>query len=139
MGNEHEHEDEGWKNFSNNTQTGRLLRRLYGVKPVNDYPTIRRTKLKKEPHVNESNWKNGKENRVTFDKSKANSIKVPKFGSQNKENGFAPIDFIPKRKNASECLKQIDNHNMLRNNYKPPHESSIYSEREKDKLNEIFT
>jgi len=137
-----DNEDEGWKSFSNNTETGRLLRRLYGVQPVNDYPKIRRTKIKREKQesVNNEDWKIGKESKVTFNKSRAKSIKIPKVGgSRNKENDFSPIEFIPKRKNVSECLKQIDNHIMLKSNYRPPHENSIYSESEKKKLNEIFT
>jgi hypothetical protein len=73
------------------------------------------------------------------------NVAVPKVcgrpsseGLENTEN-IKPIDLIPKRKSASVIQVELDDIKMRQERYRPAHVKPISEDREKDRLNQIFT
>lgn len=141
-------EGEEWRAFKHDTEAGRLLARLYGVegsgnKPKISYPKLKSSSTKKQLQhdsqwraVGAPNTRDPTEKR--YDRTKAAAVPVPKFG-RNKPNRTAAVDIIPKRKPAVSCKIELDHRKQRSEAYRPPKQNVIYSEEEKNKLNEINT
>ena len=148
-----------WKAFKCDTQAGKLLSRLYGVQPESrpkiNYPVLKAKKQRNEECIVEhvSQWRNVNAKpgstdprEVKFQKDKAKALSVPKVGRaqpiQSKNNVSRPINLsrqvFPSRKTEVACRKEIRNIAMKNEAYRPPHERSISTDYEKNRLNEIF-
>ncbi|GMH78746.1 hypothetical protein TrLO_g1467 [Triparma laevis f. longispina] len=129
---------ENWKNFEKGSEAGRLMAKLYGgaYKPQISYPTLKTKKA-----VNNGAWQpSNKGNAVVskFDKKKANKVAAPKF-RQTSNYTFAPVDFIPKKRNADACQTMIVDAEMRQSAYRPPHMNAFSGDDEKQRLSEVFT
>jgi len=138
-------------NAFRNTEAGRLMARLYNA-PVTASSRINYPKPKKRnKHPNKSavTWSNEQQwravnsantqcdpRRSEFDWGKARNVHVPSFRKKFKYP--SKVDIIPKRKSAQECQENIQNHEMLREAYRPGNTSGFSTDAEKFRLNEIF-
>ena len=146
-------EGEQWRAFKQDTEAGRLLARLYGVEAGSNKPKVSYPKLKpkqKGRENGESNlqhktqWRSvGAPNtrdptEKRYDRAKAAAVPVPKFG-RNKGKRKAEVDIIPRRRPAASCKVEIDHGKQNKKAYRPPRQNAVYTDAEKDKLNEINT
>ena len=138
-------EGEGWRAFGSDTETGRMMNRLYGGqnKPIVNYPVLK----KRKPRNNDENAKwmpsssggnNVDPKSTTFNKQKALSLKVPKNFGHHNNTTYAPVDYIQKKKPASACHKMIDDTTMRQSAYRPPNINAFSTIDEKARLGEIF-
>eukprot|EP00592_Proboscia_alata_P001452 CAMPEP_0194380204 /NCGR_PEP_ID=MMETSP0174-20130528/43440_1 /TAXON_ID=216777 /ORGANISM="Proboscia alata, Strain PI-D3" /LENGTH=273 /DNA_ID=CAMNT_0039163441 /DNA_START=36 /DNA_END=857 /DNA_ORIENTATION=+ len=137
-----------WSAFEG--EAGRLLARLYGgneqKKSQINYPQLKRRRNAQIDHKKGWVAVNGKAGSSDPRSASARSktVAVPKVGggdrrSNNGRNSNAAVDFIPKRKSASSCKADIEKYEIRAAAYRPPHVHTFSSEKEKQRLNEIFT
>ena len=160
-------EDAAWKIFNRDTEAGRLLSRLYGVKPCVSQPPEpskrrrRRTTDNPEEDVGDVAASTTRSWKTTFtvhsrDKvaeeekdrvKKENAVKrmslvVPKVGrssSSEISNKKKRIDKIPRRKSEMGCKNAIEDTMEKKRMYKPPHLKDVSSDKEKARLQKIMT
>jgi hypothetical protein len=160
-------EDAAWKIFNRDTEAGRLLSRLYGVKPCVSQPPEpskrrrRRTTDNPEEDVGDVAASTTRSWKTTFtvhrrDKvaeeekdrvKKENAVKrmslvVPKVGrssSSEISNKKKRIDKIPRRKSEMGCKNAIEDTMEKKRMYKPPHLKDVSSDKEKARLQKLMT
>lgn len=133
---------ENWRAFGN-SETGRLLAKLYGGKytPQIQYPELKSKKKKTGGSLHSSGWHpTGKTGNVDprrshINKSKALSVSVPKF-QRKAQSSFAYVDAIPKKRAAQQCKEFIEDVEMRKTAYRPPNINAYSSEGEKERLSE---
>uniref|UniRef100_A0A7S4MSU8 Uncharacterized protein n=1 Tax=Odontella aurita TaxID=265563 RepID=A0A7S4MSU8_9STRA len=145
---DHVHDEEcpDWRVFQHDTEAGRLLSRLYGVqpggKPQINYPKL---KTRKSCSTERAHWKSPGQGEVDrkragFDRRRAASVSVPKVGSAVRRGETASaVTFIPRRKNEVACHEDLACIESVRHTFRPPNRSEYSTDREKDRLNELFT
>lgn len=134
---------DNWKQFQG-TELGSLLGSIYGSqKPKINYP---------KPTLNRSDSLTSRKGFIpggakvdAVDPRKATrkqvNVAVPKpTGSHHfPDDGFKPVDLIPKRRSAETIKTELDDIKLRQERYRPAHVKPISSDMEKDRLNQIFT
>jgi hypothetical protein len=161
-------EDAAWKIFNRDTEAGRLLSRLYGVKPsvsqphapstrrrrrTNDYPeedvgdvatsTTRSWKTTFTVHSRDKVAEEEKDRVKKENAVKRMSLIVPKVGrlssSDGGSNNKKRMDKIPRRKTEMGCKNAIEDTLEKKRMYKPPHLKDVSSDKEKTRLQKLMT
>jgi hypothetical protein len=125
-----------WKEFGKNSEAGKLLYELYGVRyqPKINYPSqIKKksqTEIKKEGAIDQKR-------RHSIDiRKRMQAYDYPKVEIQRKTYNFAKIDFVPKRKSQQEIQKEL---NIIKNSIVPPKQTKFKSRKEEiEKMQEKF-
>lgn len=156
-------EDDLWKIFRHDTEAGRLLSRLYGVRTSTtlvNYPKLQRRRSDNCAKDNNAKvWKptycthgRNQEEREENEKqrhahkARALSLVVPKVGKggcgvhdiHTFENSNAKIDMIPRRRSQHQCKEVINGYTFVNKKYRPAHSHSFSSEAEKQRLTSLF-
>lgn len=135
-----------WRVFKHDTEAGRLLSRLYGVRP-NARPQIKYPNLKTREICGSaqqrSHWKSPGQGqqveRKGFDRSRAASVTAPKVGRAAQDKPASAVTLIPRRKNEVACQEEQLAIESVRHTFRPPNRGDYSTDREKDRLNELFT
>jgi hypothetical protein len=141
---------ENWKQFQG-TELGSLLGSIYGSKSAIkiNYPKVKAnssSNLEKKDFIPGGAKLDASDPRKITRKSV--NLKVPKPVGRNNsgvnldgsdENGYKLIDIIPKRRSADVIKNEIEDIRMRQEKYRPAHVQAYSSDREKDRLNQIFT
>lgn len=128
-----------WRVFKSDSEAGRLLSRLYGVKPNENkirYPKLRSSGVDISDRLswNQTNKR---------EKVQRNVVKVPKVGQciRQKENNKKPsllhVSSIPRRKTEALCQETIKECQIKRYSYRPPMKAMHSTQEEKDRLCDI--
>jgi hypothetical protein len=132
--------------FREDTEAGRLLRRLYGVErhttKVIAYPKLKVRRNSISTDSNRPNWNLSYNNRERIEVSDK-KICVPKVGSSIRNNNqkndiHSKLDVIPRRKTYESCVQTIHDLKTFSKAYRPPNQKFIATEDEKIKLAQIF-
>ena len=135
-----------WKIFREDTEAGRLLRRLYGVDhhAKNDIayprPKVKRNSLPTTIH--RPNWtfsRHDGESRKVSNKK----ISVPKVGNRMQKNNHHgemqnKLHAIPRRKTYTSCAQSVNELKTYAMAYRPPNQKLTTTEDEKIKLAQLF-
>lgn len=155
-------EDAAWKIFNRDTEAGRLLSRLYGVKPsvTQPEPSKRRRRRTHNPEEDEGaavapttrSWKTtftvhsrdkvaeDEKDRVKKENAaKRMSLVVPKVGRSSDGDNKKKVDKIPRRKKEMVCKNAIEDALEKQRMYKPPHSKDVSSDKEKARLQKLMT
>lgn len=132
---------ENWKQFQG-TELGSLMSQIYGGtnKPAINYPKPKTKAFKPEKsYLPLGNNADSSDPR----KSTKREVKlnVPKLGGQKhtEAEDILPIQVIPRRKAESVIMKELDDIRMRQEKYRPAYVQPISSDKEKDRLSQIFT
>lgn len=134
---------DNWKIFRGNTNTGRLLSRLYGESPQDalnrvSYPKL---KVRKDSNLTSRPRFNTFINRSTVDldvvkrKQKAAALNIPKLG-RTKNIPRSKVSTLPRLKSFAMCQVDIDRNRMYSDAYRPPNSKNLNDE--KIKLYKVF-
>ena len=156
-------EDAAWKIFNRDTEAGRLLSRLYGLKPsvTQPEPSNRRRRRTHNPEEDEGaavapttrSWKTTftvhsrdkvaeeEKDRVKKENAaKRMSLVVPKVGRSSSDGDKKKeVDKIPRRKKEVVCKNAIEDALEKKRMYKPPHSKDVSSDKEKARLQKLMT
>lgn len=154
-------EDAAWKIFNRDTEAGRLLSRLYGVKPsvTQHEPSKRRRRRTHNPEDEGAavapttrSWKTTftvhsrdkvaeeEKDRVKKENAaKRMSLVVPKVGRSSDGDKKKKVDKIPRRKKEIVCKNAIEDALEKKRMYKPPHSKDVSSDKEKARLQKLMT
>ena len=157
-------EDAAWKIFNRDTEAGRLLSRLYGLKPsvTQPEPSNRRRRRTHNPEEDEGaavaptttrSWKTTftvhsrdkvaeeEKDRVKKENAaKRMSLVVPKVGQSSSDGDKKKkVDKIPRRKKEVMCKNAIEDALEKNRMYKPPHSKDVSSDKEKARLQKLMT
>jgi hypothetical protein len=136
-----------WKIFREDTEAGRLLRRLYG--DVEQHATkdfayprhnVKRNTLFTTT-LNRPKWNLSHHNRESS-KVMKNKVSVPKVGKIVRNHQKCPnqtkLNAIPRRKTYASCAQTINDLKTYAMAYRPPNQALTTTEDEKIKLAEMF-
>lgn len=156
-------EDAAWKIFNRDTEAGRLLSRLYGVKPsvTKPEPSKQRRRRTHNPEEDEGadtapttrSWKTTftvhsrdkvaeeEKDRVKKENAaKRMNLIVPKVGRSSSDgSNKTKVDKIPRRKTEMVCKNAIEDALEKKCMYKPPHSKDVSSAKEKARLQNLMT
>lgn len=127
------------------TEAGRLLRRLYGVEQHTknniSYPKLKLKRQSLPTLTTRPNWTFSHHNRESS-KVLNNKISVPKVGIRIKKNNHGELhnklNVIPRRKTYTSCAQSVDELKTYAMAYRPPNLKLTTTEVEKMKLAQLF-
>ncbi len=129
---------ENWKQFQG-TELGSLMSQIYGNKPVINYPKIKSNKsLVPQKDFRPCGGKVDAVDPRTSTRRPVN-IAVPKLGKAPSGEGVKPVDLINHRRSAETIQKEMDDMKARQRHFRPAYVQPISSDKEKDRLNQIFT
>ena len=133
-----------WKVFKRDTEAGRLLSRLYGVKGDKDcsinYPKLNVRRSNDKLLGERSPWNQAHIlKNAELKRSRNKGVAVPKFGRCKKKETDFKVVSIPRRKSHASCQQTLDQNSMLNRNYRPPvNFNKQNSSEEKVRLSKLY-
>lgn len=134
---------ENWKIFRRDTKAGRLLSKLYGESPRDNFSRVSYPKLKVRKDSSDlasrpkfsTCVRNEVDPDVVKRKLKVAALNIPKIG-RNKENQRSNLSSLPRLRSFAMCQIEIDQSRKLTKAYRPPNSKNLNDE--KTKLFEAF-